>query len=64
MFPRKGKKYLEDQYDNTNQELEIWYPLKEIMIKVHQLLNYWINSERIQVFISGISKQWSVETNG
>ena len=55
---------MEDQYDNTNQELEIWYPLKEIMIKVHQLLNYWINSERIQVFISGISKQWSVETNG
>lgn len=31
MFPRKGKKYLEDQYDNTTQELEIWYALKEMM---------------------------------
>lgn len=72
MFLRKGKKHLEDEYGDTLPELDLLHPLKELMVyyHYHQLFNYWINSilrglnpERIQVFISRSSKQWSMEAN-
>ena len=57
---------MKDQYDDTCPEPDVWYPLKDMVSLLPLIVNYWVNSieRKVQVFISGVSKQWSMETNG